>query len=133
MKSLLKAHYSFKRKLEQKLKKYGFNSATGKIILYISENEGCQQNDIARDCFVTTSSLSSVLKKMEKNGWITREYTDENRRSYSIHSTDKSREIFKTVREQFDITIDNALEGFSENEVSELRAYLERVAKNLNK
>ncbi len=131
MKALLKAHYSFKRNLEKKLKKYGFNSATGKIILYISENEGCQQSDIARDCFVTTSSLSSVLSKMEENGLIERKRVGNNKRSYEIYSTDKSKEIFKTVRKQFDDTIDSALEGFSQKEATELRAYLERVAKNL--
>ncbi len=129
MKSLLKAHYSFKRKLEQGLRKYGFNSATGKIILYISENEGCQQNDIARDCFVTTSSLSSVLKK-----WKTTVGLQDN-----IHMiTDVHIQYIPPVRvkrysKQFDNTIDNAFEGFSQKKASELRAYLDRVVRNLNK
>lgn len=131
MKSLFKAYWAFTKNMEKGLKDYGLNYGNPKIILYLSKNEGCRQIDIARECYVETATLSTVLSNMEKNGLIERKRLEDNKRSYAIYPTEKGREIFRFVISQLDATGDIAFAGFSGKELEELSNYLERVTENL--
>ena len=131
MKSLFKAYWAFTKNMEKGLKDYGLNYGNPKIILHLSKNEGCRQIDIARENYVETATLSTVLSNMEKNGLIERKRLEDNKRSYAIYPTEKGREIFRLVRSQYDATGDIAFAGFSGKELEELSNYLERVTENL--
>lgn len=133
MRSLFKAYWAFTKNMEKGLKDYGLNYGNPKIILYLSSNEGCRQIDIARECYVETATLSTVLSNMEKNGLIERRRLEDNKRSYAIYPTEKGREIFRLVRNQYNDTYDIAFAGFSGKELEELSSYLERVSENLKR
>ena len=133
MKTLLAAHLAFKKCILEKLKVYGLVTGNPKIMYYIYLNEGCQQKDIAENCYVESATLSTELSRMEKNNFIERRRNDTDKRAYSIYIKDEARHIFKEVNEAFDETIKIAFEGFSDKEAKELEDYLSRVESNLKK
>ncbi len=131
MKSLFTAYWAFTKNMEKGIKNFGLNYGNPKVILYLMNHEGCRQIDIAKNCYLEAATLSTVLSNMEANGLIERRRLEENRRSYAIYPTKKGREIFSIVSCQFDKTRDTAFAGFSEKEMKEFQAYLDRVAENL--
>ncbi len=131
MKSLFTAYWAFTKNMEKGIKNFGLNYGNPKVILYLMNHEGCRQIDIARNCYLEAATLSTVLSNMEANGLIERRRLEENRRSYAIYPTKKGREIFSIVSCQFDKTSDIAFVGFSEKEMKEFQAYLDRVTENL--
>lgn len=131
MESLLLAHLSFKKNVETKLKKYGLNSGNPKILTYIGDHEGCKQKDIADEFYMETCTLSSVLSNMEKSGLIKRIRPENDKRSYTIHLTNKGENILNNVRKQFNDSVKTALSGFSPEEAEAIRDYLDRIVNNL--
>ena len=61
MKSLFSAYWAFTKSLEKGMKDYGLNYGNPKVILYIMRNEGCRQIDIAKDCYIESATLSTLL------------------------------------------------------------------------
>lgn len=131
MRSLFSAYWKFTKNIEKGMRDYGLNYGNPKIILYLLRNEGCQQSDIARECYVKSATLSTVLSNMEENGLIERKHHEGNKRSYAIFLTSKGRKVFKAVKDQYDVTSDIAFSDFSEEEIEQLRSYLDRITDNL--
>ena len=131
MKELFSAYWAFTKSLENGVKDLGLNYGNPKVILYLTKNVGCQQIDVARDCYLEPATLSVVLSKMEQNGLIERKRLEEDKRSYAIYPTEKGSHIFQKVEDKLNYTIDMAFSGFSEEDKDQLRAYLDKITTNL--
>ena len=131
MKALLEAHLAFRKNVAPGIKQYGLNPGNHRILLYISGHPGCLQKDIAKNCLVETSTLSSVLANLEKKGLLERRRFEKDNRAYAIYPTEKGQKIVDTVTEKMLSSTKIALTGFSEKEADELMAYLDRVTENL--
>ncbi len=128
---MLIAHMAFKRNMEANLKKYGLHSGNPKFMLYIADNEGCSQKDLAETFYLETCTLSSVLANMEERGFIERKKSEKDKRSYCIYTTPKGRQLLEPVRNQFEKAIGIAFSGFSSKETAMLYDFLDRIANNL--
>ena len=133
MKSLLLAHNAFKKNVESRLRKFGLNPGNPKMLVYISDHEGCKQKDLAETFLLETCTLSSVLANMEDNSLIERERAENDKRSYAIYTTPKTKQMIDDIRAQFDDSVKVALTGFSDEEAAQFRGYLDRVIKNLTR
>ena len=131
MKSLLLAHNAFKKNVESRLRKFGLNPGNPKMLIYISDHEGCRQKDLAETFYVETCTLSSVLANMEDNRLIERERVANDKRSYAIYTTPKTKQMIDDIRAQFDHSVEVALAGFTDEEATQFREYLARATKNL--
>ena len=131
MNSLYEAHECYKKHICGGLKKYGLKARQPKIMYYILKHEGCQQKDIAKNCYVETATLSTVLKNLEKQDLIERRPLPGDKRAYSIFPKEEAREVFEAVRQQFVDTLNTALFGFSDEEREQFLGYLKRVENNL--
>ncbi len=132
MKELLKAHLAFKNYLVSGLKEYDLSHGQPKILYYIANHEGCRQIDIARGCVVESSTISSVLNRMEKRHLIEKKRLPSDKRAYGIYISKDARPVMKAVKNRFESGIEMALSGFSESERAQFEDYLIRVQNNLN-
>ena len=131
MNLLYDAHLAYKKIVARKLMRYGLKSGNCRILMYVSDHPGCLQRDIAENCDVETSTLSTVLSNMEKKGFVERKRFEKNNRSYSIYVTEKGKKIADDAHVQLITASSIALKGFSKEEKDEFRTYLKRVIKNL--
>lgn len=131
MRLLLAAHEAYKKHARKGLKEYRLQARQPKIMYYIYTHPGCQQKDIAENCYVETATLSSVLRNLEKRDLIERRALSTDKRAYSIFAKKEAKDIFEAVKEQFESTTRAALAGFSEKEKKEFLEYLKRVERNL--
>ncbi|MBQ9245141.1 MarR family transcriptional regulator, partial [bacterium] len=83
-------------KLETVLAKYNLNIAKFNILMiikHIGGKQGIQQNEISKRLLVTASNITKLLDKLEKDGMITRNSKENDRRVKLILITDFASEI----------------------------------------
>lgn len=102
-----------RRKIDHEVSKYGLTGVQAKIVgfvYFVSKNRDVFQKDIENDLKIRSSSVTSVLQLMEKNGYIKRVSVCKDARLKKIILTDKGIE----VQEKVFIIIDNI-----ENQIQE--------------
>lgn len=90
-------------KADRQIKKLGLNSQQGRVIQYIYEHQddGLIQKDLADVFGRTTASITSMLKGLEKNGYIRREIPSNNERQKNIYVEPKGIELIETFNKIF--------------------------------
>ena len=131
MKLLYDTHLAFRKTVTYQLHKYGLKPGNQRILFYISNHPGCLQRDIADNCDVDPSTLSTVLSNLEKKGFIERRRFEQNNRTNAIYMTEEGKKQSDKATEFLLETSKIALNGFTDKEADELRSYLERIIDNL--
>lgn len=90
------------------------------------------QKELAAAMGISPAAVTATLKRLEKDGYITRTITDEDNRRNEIRITDKGLEKVEESHTIFD-SVDRAMfSDFSEEELAAFCAFLERVDANLD-
>ena len=90
---------------EKRLKNYGCSWPQALTIGFIKKfnenNKTVNQKDIAEAYGIKGPSVTSLIKTMEKNGFITRVKNKNDARSYDVFLTEKGEEVFHQVKKAF--------------------------------
>ena len=90
---------------EKRLKNYGCSWPQALTIGFIKKfnenNKTVNQKDIAEAYGIKGPSVTSLIKTMEKNGFITRVKNKNDARSYDVFLTEKAEEVFHQVKKAF--------------------------------
>lgn len=100
----------------------------GRLLSLLKLKDGVSTKDISHILGVRVSSLNELLAKLEKNGYIRREASEEDRRVMLNWLTDKGRQENENSEDTYKI-----FGCLSEEERKNLAGYLERVAAALEK
>jgi len=73
----------------------------GFIKKFNENNKTVNQKDIAEAYGIKGPSVTSLIKTMEKNGFITRVKNKNDARSYDVFLTEKGEEVFHQVKKAF--------------------------------
>lgn len=99
------------RKIGNEVSKYGLTSIQSRILAFVfreSQKRDIFQKDIEEEFDIRRSSVTSVLKLMEKNGYIRRVSVFEDARLKKITLTDKGFDTEKKIHD-FIIKFDKSL------------------------
>lgn len=89
------------------------------------------QRDFETDFGITRSTVSKVLKLLEKKGMIERKAVSHDGRMKKIVLTDKSREIGRQMHEQGEKAEAQLTNGFTSEELTTLCGFLDRIQANM--
>lgn len=124
------------RLLERVLTERGidaFNGAQGRILYVLWQGDVIPISELSRQTGLAMTTLTSMLDRMEAAGLVRRDRDERDRRKVRIVLTDEAR----ALQRDFDLVSDemNAIhyEGFTEDEVAQLEAYLQRVLANIER
>ena len=95
------------------------------------EGKDVYQRDFETDFGITRSTVSKVLKLLEKKGMIERKAVSHDGRMKKIVLTDKSREIGRKMHEQGEKAETQLTNGFTPEELKTLCGFLDRIQANL--
>ena len=70
-----------------------------RYIMGIYDNQGLSQDDLVKMFGQSKASIAKSLKKLEDQGYITREVNPENRRKYMLKTTSKANELVPKIRQ----------------------------------
>ncbi|MCR4723349.1 MAG: MarR family winged helix-turn-helix transcriptional regulator [Eubacteriales bacterium] len=113
-------------------KEYNITPMHGYIIAYLAHNDDhdIYQKEIEEKFFIRSSTVTSMIKLMEKNGLITRESVEQDARLKKIVLTDKAKDMQSKINKAMYDT-DNELTGILTKE--ELDTFFEVIEKIKNK
>lgn len=99
--------------------------------LYDHRDEDVYQRDIERVFQIRRSSVTGILKNMEKIGLITRETVEGDARLKRIRLTELAIEQHRTVMRSIEQNEHDLTEGFTPEEIALLHKLLDRMRENL--
>jgi len=125
-------HKKLIRYLRSELEPYDFNR--GEIpLLYklIKKGDGKTQTEICDMLYVSKSTTSKIIQSLVKKGYLLKERDDKDRRITRIYLTEKKDEVKDLLKKLDERAEDKMLEGFDDEEMEQLREFLERILWNL--
>lgn len=118
---------------DEKVKRLGLNSQQGRIIGYIYEHQdsGIIQKDLSRVFQRTEASITSMLKGLERKGYIERRIPKENERQKYIYVLPKGAELIEDFNKAIVEAEENIIENLTKEERETFLSLLVKVNKNL--
>ena len=108
-----------------------FNGAQGRIRDVMWQQDGVRTKAVSDTCGLAITSLTTMLERMERQGLIRREPDSRDKRKTLLFLTDTA----KALTADYDAVSDQAgalyYKDFTDDEVRQFEAYLQRIQKNL--
>lgn len=116
------------RDFDNRLSEYGLTGQQGRIMFFVSRHEGVHQNDIENEFHLSKSTVSGLVKRMQKKEII----NIEKQHPYAVITiSDKGKDIIKHLREKREESIKHLTGGLDENNKQELCRYLIKLIENI--
>jgi len=114
-------------------KQYGIeiNPAQGRIMFALWQNDGISINELAKKTRLKKSTLTSMLDRLERMGYIRRQRSKKDRRKILIKRTEKDRTMEKKYVEVSEEMTRLFYKGFSKSQIVHFEKDLERILDNL--
>jgi len=110
-----------------------FNGAQGRILYVLWQNEDISISSLSAQTSLANTTLTSMLDRMEASGLIIRKPDSRDRRSRLIALTDKAKALQSDYEQISQAMSERYYVGFTESEIVQFEAYLQRVLSNLEK
>ena len=120
--------------VERRIGDLGIHHSQHRMLIYLTHHTGeiPSQRELAEVLGVSPAAVTTTLKRLEKEGYISRSITDEDNRRNEIRITEKGRTKVAESRVIFE-SVDTAMfEGFTEDEMETLIHFMERIDRNLD-
>lgn len=107
-----------------------FKRGQGALLNALIENDGTTQRELVKILGMSRSELKDVVKKAERNGYVTIESV-EAKRTYAVKLTEVGREVAEKRAVANDKTADDIISCLSQDEVAQLNALTEKIILSL--
>lgn len=99
-------------------------------LVCIFDHPGRMQKEIAEDIGVSPTVLVGLLRFLEGKGLIACVRKNYNRRAIAVYSTEEGNKLVEIIRIDGERATSIALQGFSEEQITQLNDYLNRIVEN---
>lgn len=113
----------------QKLVDTGLTGWHYSYILTLCRNPGQSQEHLARHIYINKSNVTRHLTQLEKNGYVERRQSEEDKRVMLVYPTDKAYEVLPRVREVVRSWNSFLTEDFTPEEMEQFNSMLERITR----
>lgn len=97
-----------------------------RLLGHLQEEEGLSNADLAARLYVTRPSVSALLERLERGGFIRREVSANDRRGINIWLEPKGREVLESLREEIRDYTAGLFSNLSSPEIDEFTQAVER-------
>lgn len=111
------------------LKGIDLNGPQCSYIINICKYPGISQDRLARMIYVNKSNVTRQLCLLERNGYVVRQISQQDRRVIEVYPTDKAKSALPFVMEVLKGLNDYLGAGFSDEEKERFLDYLQRASK----
>ena len=121
------------RIVERLLKQYNIeiNSAQGRIMFALWQQDGIAINELAKKTQLKKSTLTSMLDRLEKMGYIKRIRSKKDRRKILIKRTEKDKALESKYVEISEEMTRIYCKGFTNSQIDHFEKDLEQILNNL--
>ena len=109
---------------------FGLNFTLVQILIVLFEGDGLSQHEIGRELHVDKGAMARAMKKLEDDGYVTREQHPTDERAYRVLLTERARREEPAIRAILRGWTAGATRGLSQEEFSQLAELLNRMIGN---
>lgn len=131
---IAKIHHLSGRIFAKILKKAGLNEinpAQGRILFALWKKDEVPISNLAKSTLLDQSTLTIMLDRLEKAGYVTRIPSKKDRRVILIKRTEKDKSLENKYTEVSNEMINLFYKGFTSKEIDEFENYSRRILANL--
>jgi len=121
-------HYSRAHAL---LEAIGLYRGQPPVLRALWEQEGLTHTELAERLHVTPATITKMIQRMEKAGFVVRKPDAEDQRVSRVYLTEAGRAIRSEVQAVWQTMEQETFDGFAEEEQTLLRRFLLRMRENL--
>lgn len=128
---LMKISHLYFSKVHQQLLDTGLHPGQMPMISLLGRHPGMSQREIADKLHIKPPTVTVSLRRMEKNGFITKKADDEDQRVIRIYLSDKGKALELKLLELVKKNKDCLFQGFNEAECYLMKNFLQQMSANL--
>lgn len=127
----IKALYS--QCVEKICEEFGITRMELDILLFLANNPRYDTaTDIVEIRYLSKSQVSSSIKLLEREGYIRKEYTKDNRKTAHLKICDAALDMIEDGIRAQDQFVSLMFHGFSPDEIGCMKEYTDRIWQNIN-
>jgi DNA-binding MarR family transcriptional regulator len=88
-------------RMRVKMEEIGLHRAQGFALFFLGHNEGAPQTEIAKAFHLSAASVTSMLQRMERDGWVVRKTDPDDQRVLRVYLTEKARLLHQDAHADF--------------------------------
>ena len=123
----------FRRAFNARTKDSGVTALQWRLISYLKRHEGIRQGPLAELIEVEPITLSRMVDRLAEAGLVERRADPADRRAWQLHLTPRARDLLEVMRQTTDRLNEEATEGLSDAERTQLIALVGRIRCNLSR
>jgi DNA-binding MarR family transcriptional regulator len=124
---VVRAYQAFSSYSEAFVRQYDLTPAQFDVIATLGNTQGLSMGDIGEKTLIAKGTLTGVVDRLERKGFVTRETPPENRRSVIVQLTTEGQALFERVFPAHIGDIKQRLEPLDASEMELLRVLLNRL------
>lgn len=125
-------HWCTSQAMNESLAQIGLTSAQGRIMgRLLHSKEHLRARDIEREFYLSHPTVSGILSRLEKKGFIELRPDPADKRCKRIYVLDKASEFSSLMSETIEKNESRLVDGFTPEETAQFAAYLERAIGNM--
>ncbi|MCK5828561.1 MarR family transcriptional regulator [Candidatus Bipolaricaulota bacterium] len=114
-------------RLQGHMHKIGLNRGQGFALVHLWNNDGVTQTDLSRSMHISPASVTNMLQRMERDGWIERKRDETDQRVVRVYLTVKANDTRKQARRVFQEMEDALNSIYTAEEQSTLKQLLMKL------
>ena len=107
--------------------KIGVSATQVAALIYLNQNDGCLLVDLSRELMQNKSAITTLVERMEKNGFIEKVPSPIDKRASQLFLTPNGQEICKLSLPFIALYDQNIIEGFKEEELKIVTRFLNSI------
>lgn len=127
VRELVRTYQSFSSYSEAFVREHGLTPSQFDVIATLGNTNGLSMGDIGEKTLITKGTLTGVVDRLEKKGWVMREIPPDNRRSVIVRLTTDGEALFERVFPAQLTDMKQRLSGLEPSELDLLRVLLRRL------
>ncbi len=114
-------------RLRGHMEKIGLHRGQGFALIHLWHNDGMSQRDLSRSMHISPASVTNMLQRMERDGWIERKRDETDQRVVRVYLTAKAEATRIQAKRAFREMEDELGSVYTEEEQSALKRLLTKL------
>lgn len=127
---LLESFFRNNRYIQKQITAAGLFPGQPKILEFLLTHDGCSQKEIGLGCILDKSSVTSLLKRMEKTGLVYKEQDSQDQRASHIFLTPTGKEKARWVQQTLQAIDQYSLQGISPKDQQTFLRIFQKIIAN---
>ena len=120
-------------RMQAQLAEVGIYRGQPPIMGLLYQHDGMSQKEMASALNLSPATMTVTLKRMEKAGLVRREMDEHDQRILRVHLSEQGKQMWLKSADQIRCVTEELLEGFTPEEERQMREYLYRIARNMER